>query len=204
MATLGACGGDSASLVGYEIRPVPHVGDLTLDAASVNDAAFTIRAKPGQLLVTFLGFTNCPDACPTALAEIRAALNRLGDDADRVDVAMITVDPDRDTSEVLTSYVQQIVPGAVALRTDDTEQLRRVSDAFGATSAVEHDHAGNVNVGHTDHTYLVDERGDVVLTWTGDMTTDDIVNDLNIVIERLDSERVTDPRPSDPIGAAAG
>ena len=113
----------------------------------------------------FLGFTNCPDVCPTALAEVGQALDRLGPAADHVDVAMLTVDPVRDTPAVLTTFIQSIVPRGHALRTNDGQQLQDVVDAFGATAVTEHDHAGKTtDVGHTDHTYLVDERGDVVIT----------------------------------------
>lgn len=184
-----SCGGGSPSLVGYEVRPAPDVGSFTLTDA-VSDEAFALRAAPDQLLAVYLGFTNCPDACPTAMVEIQMALARLGDRAEAVDVAMITVDPERDTPAALTAYVRQFVPDGRPLRTDDIDELRTIASAFGGVFEAEHDHAGVVtDVGHTDQTYLVDDTGTVVLTWTAAMTTDDIANDLEILLDEI----ATDP-----------
>jgi protein SCO1/2 len=130
----------------------------------------------------FLGFTNCPDACPTAMAEIRLAMRRLGDRANRIDVAMITVDPERDAGASFAEFVRQFVADGRALRTDDRSELQSIVTAFGATAVTDHDHEGEVEVGHTDYTYLVDDTGTVVLTWTAEMTVDDIVNDLEVLL----------------------
>lgn len=191
LVLLAACGGDEdANLVGYEVSPVPQVGDHRLDDAATGRTDVPLRAEPGRLLVAFLGFTNCPDACPTALAEVRSALERLGDEASIVDVAMVTVDPQRDTPEILTDFVQNFDSDAWALRTDDPDELQQVVTAFGATSATEHDHQGaTTDVGHTDYTYVIDDTGAVVLTWTAEMTTDDLVADLTILIARTRQDR---------------
>ena len=72
----------------------------------------------------YFGYTNCPDVCPTTMADLGAALDRLDDeDAARVDVAMVTVDPERDTA-VLADYVQSFVADAHAMATDDPAALR--------------------------------------------------------------------------------
>lgn len=131
LVLLAACGGDEdATLVGYEVSPVPQVGDHRLDDAATGRTDVPLRAEPGRLLVAFLGFTNCPDACPTALAEVRDALERLDDEASIVDVAMITVDPQRDTPEILTDFVQNFDSDAWALRTDDPDELQQVVTAL--------------------------------------------------------------------------
>lgn len=181
-----ACGNDDDQLVGYEIDPAPQLVQFSVDDASHDNAAFPLRAQPGQLLIMFLGFTNCPDACPTALTDVRLALERLGPDAGPIDVGMLTLDPDRDTPDVLTRYVQNFVDRAHALRAADTEHLQEIVDAFGATYAAEHDHTGaTVDVGHTDYTYLLDDTGTVILTWTNEMTVDDITNDLTLQLDHL-------------------
>src|SRR5215217_6634864 len=126
---LAACGsGNDETLVGYRIEPLRNVGGFTVEAASAGSEPFSIRADPGRLLVVFLGFTNCPDACPTALAEIRQAIDRLGDNAEPLDVAMLTVDPTRDTPDVATAYGRGFVDRGIALRTDDTNELRQIAD----------------------------------------------------------------------------
>lgn len=182
---LAACGGGDETLIGYQVEPIPHVGSFTVDSTATGEP-FKVRADPGGLLVVFLGFTNCPDACPTALAEVGQAIDRIGDDADPVDVAMLTVDPNRDSPEMLTRFVQGFIDRGIGLRTDDPAELRRLSTAFGATYDTQHDHTGaTTDVGHTDQTYLVDDNGDVIVTWTADMTSDDIEHDLRLLLDDL-------------------
>lgn len=179
-----ACSSDPASLVGYQVAPAPEVGDFALTDVAHDDQVFPLRARPGEFLIVFLGFTNCPDACPTAMAEIGVAMRRLDDQADRIDVAMITVDPERDSGARFAEFVQQFVGNGRALRTDDPSELQSIVTSFGATAVSDHDHAGQVEVGHTDYTYVVDDTGTVALTWTAEMTVDDIVNDLQILLAR--------------------
>lgn len=186
LLTVAACGAGDAdqTLVGYRVEPVPHVGRFTVDNASQADEPFQLRAESGRLLVVFIGFANCPDACPTALAEVHQVINRLGDDSEPLDVAMLTVDPLRDTPTALTTFVRGFVDRGVALRTEDPANLQQIVEAFGATFDTEHDHEGNTTqVGHTDQTYLVDHNGDVIVTWTADMTTDDLEHDLRILLD---------------------
>ena len=183
LASLSAgCRSDPATLVGYRVDPAPAVGAYMLTDVAHNDEAFQLRARPGDFLVVYLGFTNCPDACPAAMTEIKIAMDRLGDRADRIDVAMITVDPDRDVGPSFADYVHQFVADGRALRTDDSSELQSIVTAFGATAMTDHDPLGETEVGHTAYTYAVDDAGTVVLTWTEDMTVDAIVNDLEILM----------------------
>ena len=92
------------------------------------------------------------------------ALDDLGDDAERVDVAMVTVDPARDT-DVLTGYVQSFVADAHAVATDDDADLRRVAESFGVAYEVITAPDGTVEVGHTDYLFGVDDAGRLVISW---------------------------------------
>ena len=177
-----ACGSSGENgLVGYAITPVPQVGQFVVDDAATSRTGVALKADPGELLIVFLGFTNCSDACPRAMANVRTALGKLGSDAATVGVAMLTVDPERDTPDVLTSYVRQFVPEAHALRTDDPTKLKQIALAFGAGFDVNHDHETS-QVGHTDYTYLVDDTGAVIITWTADMTPKNIASDLHVIL----------------------
>jgi protein SCO1/2 len=181
---LVACGDGETELVGYEVSPAPEVGSFALTDVTHGGEAFALSAPRGDFLVVFLGFTNCPDACPAAMGEIEVARARLGDAAERVQVAMISVDPDRDNGADFVNYVTQFADDGRALRTDDPAELQKVVTAFGATSMVDNDDSGAPQVGHTDYTYLVDDQGAVVLTWTADMSADDIANDLELFLGR--------------------
>lgn len=80
---------------------------LTADFALTNDQgeAVTMSDFDGRPSAWFFGFTHCPDVCPTALAEMTVQLESLGDDADRIDMVFVTVDPERDGQEVMRNYI---------------------------------------------------------------------------------------------------
>lgn len=180
---LAACGGDSVdSLTGILRDPAPDVGAVALADASNADTPFAMRAAAGELLVVYFGYTACPDVCPTTLADLRSAVGRLDDDAERIDVAIITVDPDRDDGERLTSYIQSFFPGGHALRTDDADELQAAADAFGAAYEVVQTDEG-VEVGHTAYLYGVDESGLIRVQWSFGVTPDDLEHDLAYLLD---------------------
>lgn len=184
-----SCGSDEVAreYVGYRQVPGQAVGALTLPDVSAGGADMAFVAEPGDLLIAYFGYTSCPDVCPTTLSDLKKALRELGDDAERVDVAMATVDPDRDTAEVLTGYVQSFVPDAHALRTEDPDELRAAADAFGVSYSVTTDGAGEVKVAHSAAMYVVDASGTVVLTWPFGVKADDLRLDLAGLLEEVQS-----------------
>jgi protein SCO1/2 len=136
-----------------------------------------------RYLVVYFGYTSCPDVCPTTLAEVKKAFKQIGDTAEQVDVAMITVDPERDDGDLLTRYVQSFIDDAHALRTDDTAELEAVAKAFGASYTVTTNDAGEIEVSHSGNLYVVDQNGDVVLQWPFGLKADAIATDLEILFE---------------------
>lgn len=186
MITLAACGGDPPrELAGFVREPGPTVDEVALPDLSRGGDEFAMRADPGELLVVYFGFTNCPDVCPTTLADLRAALRQMDPaDAARVQFAMVTVDPDRD-SPVLVDYAQTFVDDARALATDDPALLRAAADPFGVSYAIETDADGNIEVGHSSQMFVVDDRGELALTWQFGIPAADIAADL----EQLLAER---------------
>jgi protein SCO1/2 len=186
-----ACGGeqDERTLTGI-VRDDPlrsdgiTVTDVTDSGAYPAEAdTFELVARPESLLVVYFGFTNCPDICPTSLAELRAALQRIGDDAERVDLAMITVDPERDTAEVLNGYVGSFVDRYHVLRPSSPEELEAVENAFLASSSVTKAADGRVEVSHTATTYVVDENGVVQVELPFGHGVDNLVNDLQVLLD---------------------
>jgi protein SCO1/2 len=84
----------------------------------------------GKWLVVYFGYTGCPDACPTGLSEIAKEMKALGKDAERVQVALVTLDPERDTPQVLAGYVPYFAPSFVGLR-PKRAQMEDVIRPFG-------------------------------------------------------------------------
>jgi protein SCO1/2 len=178
-----ACGDDKEAKVlsGYQLDPPPEVGTLALPDASAGGSDFTFEAADGEYLIVYFGYTQCPDVCPTTLNEVKKALKAIGDDAEKVEVAMTTIDPNRDDGELLTNYVQSFVPGAHALRTDDETLLQSVAKGFGASYSVTTNDAGDVEVSHSGNLYVVDPAGTVVLQWPFGLPADAISTDLEIL-----------------------
>lgn len=184
MVFVAACGDSVVAPAGIVRDPAPDVSAIVLPDGSAGGAPFATSADPGELLLVYFGFTACPDVCPTTLADVRSALRLMNDeDAARVDLAMVTVDPGRDDAERLTAYVQSFFPGAHALRTDDPAQLQAAADAYGASYSVTTDTEGNVEVEHSAFLYAVDSEGRLRLSWPFGTKRDDIRNDLKYLFD---------------------
>jgi len=113
----------------------------------------------GKVVVLFFGFTHCPDVCPTTLAEFNAVFGQLGDASERVQVLFVTVDPERDTPEVLRSYVTAFNPAFLGL-TGTPEQIADVAGEFRIIyKKVEGSRPGNYSVDHSAGTYIFDPNG---------------------------------------------
>ncbi len=179
---LAGCGEEAYVPAGMVRSPAPDVGTVTLPDVT-NGVDWAFRADSGEVLVVYWGYTSCPDVCPTTMADLRTAVGGLGDDAGRVDVAMVTVDPDRDTDAVLTAYVRAFFPDGIAVRSVDPEALSAAAEPFGASYEVTTNQDGLVEVVHTGFLYAVDDRGRVRLTWPFGTQADDIRRDLQALLE---------------------
>lgn len=182
-------GGDGAATVfaGYRREPIPDVGQFALPDVADGDTEFALQADPGELLVVYFGYTNCPDFCPTTLSDLRLAMRRMDDeDADRIDVAMVTVDPDRDLP-VLAEYITSFFDDGHALGTDDASTLAQVAAPFGVAYDVGIADNGDIEVAHTTSLYAIDDGGGLVLTWQFGVEIDDLANDLTLLLEETNA-----------------
>jgi protein SCO1 len=178
-----ACGSSPHTYAGIVRDPTPHVDVAPLPDASSGGTPMRFRAAPGGLLVVYFGYTLCPDVCPTTMSDIRLALEDMPrDQRERVQVGLVTVDPNRDTSSVLRRYVGSFVKGGRALRTDDAALLKRVADAFGAAYDVTTVN-GKVEVSHTAFTYAVDDHGRLLLQWSFGTRWQDMRADLSALLD---------------------
>jgi len=127
--------------------------DFTLPNASGD--TFTLSAQAGSVVLLYFGYTHCPDVCPTTLSDLKQTLNRIGDDAKRVRVVFVSVDPTRDTSDALRDYVNRFEsPSFIGLRAEQA-QLDTVLRAYNIAVRVEPD--GTVT--HSSSVWLIDPKG---------------------------------------------
>ena len=127
----------------------------------VNHKGETVRDTDyrGSYLLVMFGFTNCPDVCPTELQLITEAMGVLGPTAKKIQPLMITMDPERDTVEVLADYVSNFHPSIMAL-TGSVEQIKAVAGAYKAYFAKgEIDKDGGYFMDHSPFIYLMDPNG---------------------------------------------
>lgn len=127
VAALVAVGCTPEPFVGTDVSRAAYGGDLRLTDHTGRPR--TLADFRGKVVVLFFGYTQCPDVCPTALAEAAQAVRSLGERADRVQVLFVTVDPERDTAELLAAYVPAFHPDFLGLR-GDADQTQAATQAF--------------------------------------------------------------------------
>jgi len=143
-----------------EVRDAPYGRLNTLDALTDHRGRRLASADfSGKAVVVFFGYTQCPDICPTALSTMKEALRLLGEDAARVLVLFVTVDPERDTQEVLAGYVPWFDPSFLGLRTDMAGTLELAKEFRVYFRKVEGGSAIGYSIDHTAITYAFDPQG---------------------------------------------
>jgi len=181
---------------GVRVDPPFDVGSLSLpDVSTDPPAELPFRAAPGRVLVVYFGYTNCPDICPTTLGELSAALDVLpAAERDRVSVAFVTADPERDTPDVLVKYLGHFFEGAHPLRTEEPARLEEVAKAFAVKIEKEiPDARGDYAVGHTSALFAVDPSGRAPVMWPTGMEPEELARGLRAMLRRSDRSAPATP-----------
>ncbi|NYT62930.1 SCO family protein [Alcaligenaceae bacterium] len=142
----------------------------------------TLADYKGKVLLVFFGYTQCPDVCPTAMAELSQTVELLGDDAAKVQVIMISVDPARDTPEILSAYVTAFNPSFVGL-TGTPEQLSKTAKSFKAYYAKSSGGtADQYGMDHASSFYILDQQGEARVLVSGNASAQDIADDVKLLL----------------------
>jgi protein SCO1 len=138
----------------------------------------------GKVTILFFGYTYCPDICPTTLAELKLAVKDLGEKSEQVQVIFVSVDPKRDTSESMQAYVQRFDPAFIGLSGTE-EELTPIWAEYGIfREIVEGTSETNYIVNHTGRIFLVDQNGDLRLSYGIDIAPEDISHDIQILLRQ--------------------
>lgn len=166
IAVLVLAGCDKPAGSGASFRAVDITGAEYAKTLSLQDAdgkTRTLADFKGKVTVVFFGYTQCPDVCPTTMAELAQVKKSLGADGDRIQGVFVTVDPDRDTPELLKAYMGSFDPSFVALR-GTPEQTAATAKEFKVFYAkVPGKVEGSYTVDHTAGSYVFDAAGKVRL-----------------------------------------
>ncbi len=143
----------------------------------------TLADFKGKVVTVFFGYTQCPDACPTTMAELAGVEKTLGTDASRLQVVFITIDPARDSAVLLKNYVTAFRPDFLALRGDDA-QTRAVAREFKVFyEKVPGKTADSYTMDHTAGTYVFDTQGRVRLFARQNMEPGLLAADLKALLD---------------------
>ena len=174
---------------GTASKPSFHAIDITgadfgkeLNLRDADGRPRTLADFKGKVTVIFFGFTQCPDVCPTTLAELAQARKLLGADGARVQGVFVSVDPARDTPEVLKAYVSTFGSDFVALHGSDDE-IRAAAKQFKIFyNKVPGKTEGSYTIDHTAGSYVLDASGRVRLFTRYGVGAEKLAADLKILL----------------------
>jgi protein SCO1 len=157
-------------LTGKSARPTFHFTDITgaefarkLDLPDADGKPRSLADWKGKVTVVFFGYTQCPDVCPTTMVELAQIRKLLGADGDKLQAVFVTVDPERDTAEILKAYVANFGPGVTALR-GNAEQTAAAAKEFKIFFAkVPGKSPGSYTMDHSAASFVFDPAGRVRL-----------------------------------------
>ncbi len=158
---------DPEDRAGYNRTPPPDVSGTEFVDYSIDPAGepFVPVAAESELLLLYFGYLSCPDVCPTTLAELSAAVNLMPEeDAERISVGMVSVDPDRDQGPAISTYLDVFVDKNHGLLAPDEASLVASSEVFGVLYEIDDHEPGDTSydVGHSATVYVVDDRGLII------------------------------------------
>lgn len=183
-ALLQGCerGGTPAGFKAVDITGATYAQDL--DLPDTNGQRRHIADFKGKLTVVFFGFTQCPDVCPTTMLELAEVKKALGADGARVQGIFISLDPERDTPEVLKAYVGNFSPDFVALRgtLEETQAAAKRFKVFFAK--VPGKTEGSYSLDHTAGSYIFDTQGKVRLFTRYGTGAEALKHDLQLLLKQ--------------------
>ena len=158
---LGACSAEKPQFKSIDLTGADYAKGFAL--TDQNGKPRTLQEFGGKVVVVFFGFTQCPDVCPTAMAELAEVKKLLGPDGDKLQAVFITVDPERDTPDVLKAYMGNFDPTFIALRPTLAELPDFAKSYKVFYKKVEGKTASSYSMDHSAGSYVYDAKGQIRL-----------------------------------------
>jgi protein SCO1/2 len=182
-SVLAACAPNSKpQFKAVDITGADYAKDFALP--DTDGKVRTIKDFAGKAVVVFFGYTQCPDVCPTTLAEIADAKKLLGPDGSKVEGVFITVDPERDTPQLLKAYVASFGPDMVALRGDAAQTAAVAKDFKVYYKRVDGQPPGSYSMEHTAASYIYDPQGRLRLYSRYGSGAQSLADDLKLLLQQ--------------------
>ena len=178
-------------LVACENKPAFNALDLTgIQGYGTDFRLIDHTGKPrtladfrGKVVVMFFGYTQCPDVCPTTLSDMRQVMQKLGPDAERLQVLFVTVDPKRDSRDLLAKYVPAFNPAFLGLYGDEAATDKVAKDFKIVHQIQEGKTADSYTVAHTAASVVFDPQGRLRLFISYGMEVDKITADVKLLLK---------------------
>lgn len=182
LLALTACSGGPApafkatDITGADLKPEFELTDH-------NGGSRTLADFRGKVVVVFFGYTHCPDVCPTSLAHLAGAMQELGPTADRVQVLFITVDPERDTKQLMARYVTAFNPTFLGLAGDAAATARAARSFKVVYQQRAGQSAGSYTMDHSAGTFIFDPQGRLRLYVSYGQGADVFAHDIDLLLK---------------------
>jgi protein SCO1 len=180
-ALLAACSPAKPSFKSVDVSGANFGRELRL--TDHNGKTRTLADFHGKVVVVFFGFTRCPDVCPSTLAEMKLVKQKLGADGERFQVLFVTVDPERDTRELLAKYVPAFDPSFLGLYGDAEATARTAKEFKVFYQKVAGSSPDNYSVDHTAASYVYDPQGRLRLLVKHDQGPDALLHDVKLLLD---------------------
>jgi protein SCO1/2 len=181
LGALAACSPDTLKFKSIDITGADYAKGFEL--ADHNGAQRTLADFKGKVVVVFFGFTQCPDVCPTALTDLAEVKRLLGPQGDKLQGIFVSVDPERDTAEVLKAYMANFDPGFLAMRPTPA-QLPELAKAFKIFyKKVEGQTPTSYTMEHSAGSYVFDTQGRVRLYTRPAIGAQGLADDIALLLK---------------------
>ena len=148
-----------------------------------NGQVRTLKDFAGKVVVVFFGFTQCPDVCPTTMSELAQVKKLLGADGDKLQAVLVSVDPERDTPEILKAYMGNFDPSFVALRPTPAQLADLAKDFKVFYKRVDGKTSGSYSMDHTAGSYVFDGNGKIRLFTRYGSGVEMLASDVRLLIK---------------------
>ncbi|NVO05493.1 MAG: SCO family protein [Rhodoferax sp.] len=180
-AFLGACSDSKPSFASIDVTGADYAKGFEL--TDHNGKLRHLTDFNGKVVLMFFGYTQCPDVCPTTMTEMTEIKKSLGADGERLQVLFVTVDPERDTPELLKAYMENFEPSFLALRTTPDKLVELTKDYKIYYKKVEGKTPTSYSMDHSAGSYIYDPKGQLRLFTRYGSPKEALTKDIQILLK---------------------
>ena len=178
---ISACSQDKPQFKNIDITGADYAKNFQL--TDQNGQLRSLKDFRGKVVILFFGYTQCPDVCPTTMAELAEVKKALGKDGDKLQVLFVTVDPERDTPQVLKGYMTNFDPSFLALRPTPDKLAEVAKDYKVYYKKVDGKTPTSYTMDHSAGSYVYDPQGNLRLYYRYGSGTQALVSDIELLLK---------------------